>query len=163
MENRKFVVWIALIGFLLLVPNKAFAYGVDTHAYLTNEIINFYHQHYSSNPIKDELKSYIIDGSRREDDVPRWMNHFYDPVNNKGLNDPEWGKGFSFKEWVQSDSKQTTYAYKPIYEVASILSAAERGAIQGMDLNFTWNQAIRYYREGKMEKAMFIFIYQFLL
>jgi len=155
MENKKFVVWIALIGFVLLLPNKAFAYGVETHAYLTDEIVNFYNQNYGNNSISGELKSYIIDGSRREDDAPRWLNHFYDPVNNRGLNDPEWGKGFSSKEWAQSDSKQTTYAYRPIKYVASILDASEQEAIDRMDLNFTWQQAIRYYRDGEIEKAMF--------
>src|SRR3989338_2240959 len=155
MENKKFVVWIALIGFVLLLPNKAFAYGVETHAYLTDEIVNFYNQNYGNNSISGELKSYIIDGSRREDDAPRWLNHFYDQVNNRGLNDPEWGKGFSSKEWAQSDSKQTTYAYRPIKYVASILDASEQEAIDRMDLNFTWQQAIRYYRDGEIEKAMF--------
>ncbi|PIP46051.1 MAG: hypothetical protein COX15_01715, partial [Candidatus Colwellbacteria bacterium CG23_combo_of_CG06-09_8_20_14_all_42_19] len=69
MENRKFVVWIALIGFVLLLPNRAFAYGADTHAYLTDEIVKFYNQHYGNNQISADLKSYIIDGSRREDDT----------------------------------------------------------------------------------------------
>src|SRR3989344_4984347 len=154
MENRKSLVVGIILGLIILSPNKVHAYGVETHAYLTDQIIDFYNQSYSSSQVKDELKSYIVDGSRREDDAPRWMNHFYDPINNRGLSDPEWGSGFSSKEWAQSDSKQTTYAYKPISYVASILTASEQGNVNGMDLNFTWNQAIRYYRDGEIEKAM---------
>ena len=157
MENRKplrLFILVSAFFFTLGASPRVLAYGVETHAYLTDEIINFYNQSYSDNLIGGELKSYIVDGARREDDAPRYLNHFYDPVNNKGLDDPEWGKGFSSKEWAQSDSKQTTYAYKPISYVASILTASEQGNVDGMDLNFTWNQAIRYYRDSEVEKAM---------
>ncbi|MBI3274056.1 MAG: lamin tail domain-containing protein [Candidatus Colwellbacteria bacterium] len=159
MENRKslrVLIFISVFISTLGISPSALAYGVETHAYLTDQVIDFYNKNYSNNPIRDDLKSYIIDGARREDDTPRWMNHFYDPVNNRGLNDPEWGRGFSSKKWAQSDSEQTTYAYKPISYMASILTASEQGNVNDMDLNFTWAQAIRYYRDGEIEKAMFI-------
>ncbi|MEK7463469.1 MAG: lamin tail domain-containing protein [Patescibacteria group bacterium] len=159
MENRKslkLLIVISAFVFTLSIAPSAFAYEVETHAYLTDEVINFYNQNYPNNPIKDEFKSYIIDGSRREDDAPRWTNHFYDPVNNLGLNDPRWGSGFSSKEWAQSDSKQTTFINRPIKYVASMLTVSEQENIKDMDVNFTWQQAVRYYRDGKIEKAMFV-------
>ncbi len=158
MENRKSLklfIFISVFISTLGISPSALAYGVETHTYLTDQVIDFYNKNYPNGPIKDDIRPYIVDGARREDDTPRWMNHFYDPVNNRGLDDPEWGRGFSSKGWAQSDSEQTTYAYKPISYIASILTASEQGNVNGMDLNFTWQQAIRYYRDGDVEKAMF--------
>jgi hypothetical protein len=88
MENFKpikFSIPILILGFFVFGAGNVFAYEVETHAYLTNEVIKFYNQHFSTNRIPENLKDYLIDGSRREDDPPRWMNHFYDPVYQRGL------------------------------------------------------------------------------
>ncbi len=90
MENCKFIKFlipIFIFGFFTANISSVFAYGIETHAYLTDEIIGFYNKNFSNNEIPDGLSSYLIDGSRREDDIPRWMNHFYDPVYNRGLTD----------------------------------------------------------------------------
>jgi len=44
-------------------------------------VVKFYNQHFPNNKIPDDLIPYLIDGSRREDDIPRWMNHFYEALN----------------------------------------------------------------------------------
>lgn len=158
MENRKSLKSLILISvfvFMFGIAPKTFAYEAETHAYLTAQVIDLYDQYNSNDPIGDGLKPYILDGSRREDDAPRYMNHFYDPVYDRGLDDPEWGGGFSSKDWAQSDSKQVTSLNKPIKFIASILDASAQENIKDMDVNFTWQQAIRYYRGGETEKAMF--------
>ena len=158
MENRKSLnplIFISVFVLMIGIAPGAFAYEAETHAYLTAQAIDIYDQYNLNNPIKEDLRPYLLDGSRREDDAPRYMNHFYDPVYNRGLDDPEWGGGFSSKEWAQSDSKQTASIYKPIQFVASILDTSKQEKIKDMDVNFTWQQAIRYYRAGEIEKAMF--------
>lgn len=167
MENRKLVRFLLLIfvmGFFIVITNNVFAYEIETHAYLTSEIIKFYNQNFSNNKIPDELKPYLIDGSRREDDNPRWMNHFYDPVYNRGLTydpaiDPEinlgdWQKS---KDWARDDKNQNRLTYKVTATIASILSAIEQKKISAIssETNFVWQEAIRYYIQGDKEKAFF--------
>ncbi len=78
MENRKLIKFLilALISGFFVFNNNAFAYDIETHAFLTDETVKFYNQNFSDNKIPEELKGYLIDGSRREDEIPRWMNHF---------------------------------------------------------------------------------------
>ena len=62
--------------------SSADAYGVETHALLTKEVVGFYNTNFS-NDISDESAIFLIDGSRHEDTNPRYLNHFYDPVNDR--------------------------------------------------------------------------------
>ena len=69
MENRKYVKFlipIFILGFFVVSIHNAFAYGTDTHAYLTSEIVKFYNKNFSNNLISNDLTPYLIDGSRRE-------------------------------------------------------------------------------------------------
>lgn len=164
MENRKLIKFLILIPLLAFVnANSVFAYGIDTHAFLTSETIEFYNRHFSESKIPNELRVYLLDGSRREDDVPRWMNHFYDPVYDRGLTyDPAidslnlgtWQKS---KEWAQDDKNQNNLTYKVPATIASILTAVQQGKISAIsaETNFTWQKAISYWVSGDKEKAMF--------
>lgn len=153
---RKFFVPTAVIFlFAAAMPGTAFAYGIETHAGLTKEIIGFYNKHFPGNPISENLNDYLIDGSRREDDPPRWYNHFYDPVYSRGLESNVYGNGLASKNWAQSDEEQTRIKYEPFF--ASILSAVQQWKIQKYlpASNFSWNEAIRYWLNGDKEMAMF--------
>lgn len=154
-------VFVALFPF---VSQKAFAYETETHTYLTQEIVNFYNTH-ANNKISDDLKIFLIDGSRREDDAPRWMNHFYDPVKDRGLSydpliDPaanigSWQKS---KDWANDEINQDAARYKVPATIASILTAIQKMKLSEIstETNYTWNQALRYYLQGDKEKAMFL-------
>ena len=88
MENRKYVIVLVLIIFFGIGytnQNKVLAYGYNTHAYLTQEAVNFYNKNFLDNKIDDNLSAFLIDGSRREDETPRWMDPFFHPVYNSGL------------------------------------------------------------------------------
>ena len=159
MENRKYVKFIVpaiLLGFFVPAGN-IFAYGIDTHAYLTQEVLDFYNKNFSGQRIPENLKNYLVDGSRREDDTPRWMNHFYDPVNDRGL-ESVYGNGYKSKEWAQSSDKQNDVKYKVYTAMASILTAIEQQKISALtaETDYTWQGAIRFYVNGDKEKAMFL-------
>ena len=177
MENRKHVELLIpivrfcslqafILGFFILSTNNAFAYEIETHAFLTNEIIKFYNQNFSNNQISTDLTPYLLDGSRREDDAPRWMNHFYDPVYNRGLSyDPKidplytlmgtWQKS---KDWAQDSNSQNNLTYKVPATIASILNAIQEQKITAIstETDFTWQEAIKFYSQGDKEKVMFI-------
>lgn len=165
MENRKlikFIIPTIALG-LFVIGGRVFAYDTETHAYLTNEIFKFYNNNFSGRPISGELKSYLIDGSRREDDIPRWMNHFYDPVYDRGLTydpaiDPiNLGTWQESKKWAQDDSNQNKLTYKVPATIASILTAIEQRKISAISskTDFTWQEAVRYWIQDDKERAMF--------
>jgi hypothetical protein len=166
---------LVLLIILCSVPSKALAYGYDTHALLTKEAIELYNRN-TEREIPEYLYNYLLDGSRREDNAPRWLNHFYDPVYDRSLTfDPAIDPGFlllkgvmgiSLKsnDWAQSELRQSLFPYniaaiidiKPL-SVGSILSGTEQKKISPMDIDadFAWQRALRLYIGGNEEKAMF--------
>lgn len=156
---------LIFIGTLVpvFIPVSVEAYGIGTHAYLTNEAFDFFNTHFDSRTISPELRDFLVDGARREDDVPRWMNHFYDPVNERGLTydasiDPvSVGNWESSKEWANDQESQNGAMYKVPTTIASILNAIQKKKLSLVsdETDFTWQEAIRAYANGENEKAMF--------
>jgi hypothetical protein len=54
-----------------LFVSNAYGYGVETHAFLTKEVVAFYNKNFSQNKISKELADYIMDGARLEAFVPQ--------------------------------------------------------------------------------------------
>src|SRR3989338_4997352 len=136
---------------------RANAYEIGTHAFLTKEIINFYNKNFPIKPISKDLADYLIDGSRREDNVPRYFHHFYDPVNDRGLADGIY-KGQKSQDWAQNEKLQKGLVYKMTpATVASILTASQIGKVKPVfnASNFTWQKAIDFYAKGETEQALF--------
>ncbi|HUY69438.1 MAG TPA: lamin tail domain-containing protein [Candidatus Tyrphobacter sp.] len=169
MENRKLlkILVISLFGsgFFISSSQSVSAYGYGVHAALTQSAVNFYNQSYPDNKISSDLKAYLVDGSRREDDTPRWMNHFYDPIHNRGLSyDPAIrpdipipGSWDSSKEWATSEGDQNGGRYKTGETIGTILTALQSGQLSDISSqsDFTWQKAIQLYASGKKEEAMF--------
>src|SRR3989338_7702537 len=121
MENRKSIklIPILLLGFFVSV-NNVFAYGVETHAFLTKEILEFYNKNFPDKKVPEDLKDYLIDGSRLEDNMPRYLNHFYDPINDKGLADLGF-RGQKAKSWGQDKQAQTALLYRTLPQIEASL------------------------------------------
>lgn len=165
MENRKYVVFLApiiILGLFIAYPKSIFAYESETHAFLTDTALKLYNSAYSDQSINSELEKYLLDGTRREDDPPRWMNHFYDPVYDRGLTqdnkiDPTYqlGNWQSSKLWAQDGTNQNKIQYSPI--IATILSSVQSGKIEKFfpTADFTWDEALRYWIQGDKEMALF--------
>ena len=167
MENRKSVkvlIPIILLGFFICGVAPVFAYGPGTHSSLTKEAVDFYNINFPQNKINAELINYLIDGSRREDDVPRFMNHFYDPIYNRGITfdsaiDPflpigQWQKS---KDWANDSANQNNLVYKIPATIASVLTSIEQKKISAIssETDFTWQKAIGLYASGRKEEAIF--------
>lgn len=141
---------------LSVFSENAFAYGVETHAFLTKAVIEFYNKNFPKK-ITDDLTPYLIDGARLEDNLPRYMNHFYDPVNNRGLADGIY-RGMASKDWSQDEGAQTALLYKILPQTeATLLSALQLQKIQPVfsKTDFTWEKAVDLYAKGDVEGAMF--------
>lgn len=91
---KKFTKFLLACSFL---PTLAWAVPVlayndkTTHPALTDEIVDFYNLLHPDNTLSAEEKEWLISGSVLEDEWPRWINHFYDPVRKIGWN----GEGVS--------------------------------------------------------------------
>src|SRR5690348_2365289 len=98
MENKQIVGMgrtslVKIIGaliFLCFFPRAAvFAYDpFTTHAALTQNIVQFYNLQVPSDSdrITDADMEAMGKGTIDEDIPPRWVNHFYDPIHNRGWN-----------------------------------------------------------------------------
>ena len=139
-----FIVFIVFIitGYFLSDFSKAYN-DTTTHPALTDEIMDFYNLFFDPK-ITDEEKEWIIQGSHDEDTIPRWINHFYDPIYNQGWTGektgimPNWlvqsvsyaliadKSPVSSLEWLHNQNLQTSYHQflgnhtweKAIYELA---------------------------------------------
>lgn len=155
MENRKpYVLTIAIviaIGMFFAPPVGA--YEVNTHAYLTSEAVELYNKSVSDNKITPELKRFMIDGAMHEDDLPRPQNHFYDPINNKGLGGGFFS-GISSKNWVNNSKEQGKIEYK--LGATTSLAPVDEKKIDAYSktTDFTWDRGIRYWLNGDKEMAM---------
>ncbi len=69
-----------------MFPLIVFAYSDETtHPALTQETIKFFNLHYPALILSPEEAELVIQGSIDEDKEARWLQHFYDPVYNRGL------------------------------------------------------------------------------
>jgi len=155
MENRKLIICL-FCCFLGSAASYALAYNTDTHALLTQEIANLYNSE-SHIPIEDSLVPFLVDGSRKEDEVPRWMNHFYDPIYQRGLSSPILGSWPTSTQWANDEILQGKAQYRITATIASILTALQEKRISALSTEsaFTWDKALKYWIWGEREKAIF--------
>jgi len=105
MENRKFVKFLILNLFMAMISLPFFCLAYDdktTHPALTDEAVDLFNYYYQDYKLTDQEKEIIKKGSRDEDNAPRWVNHFYDPVYNQG-----WLGNLTSKQWAQSVPAQS--------------------------------------------------------
>ncbi|MCL4358363.1 lamin tail domain-containing protein [Patescibacteria group bacterium] len=94
-QIAKIVLFLALFGF-----NFSFAFDArTTHPDLTDEVVNFYNS-YAERKISDKERNLLKRGSIREDNSPRWVNHFFDPVHNTGLVTKYFRGAAPFSTWA---------------------------------------------------------------
>lgn len=146
---------------LFFCAKPAYAYEINTHMFLTKDAIEFYSEKAATSTVR-KFADYIIEGSRKEDDVPRWMNHFYDPINDRGLTyDPKidpalhLGTWNESKVWAVNSDTQNELKYKIITGIASILSVIQQKKLSNFttETDFAWQRAIELYADGRKEDA----------
>ncbi len=138
---------------LLIHPNttnNALAYDDKTaHPDLTREVISFYELS-TGKKFTEEQKQWIIQGSIDEDFAPRWLNHFYDPVYERGLSTAMPGiNGYLAKNWAQFSSYQTINIGN-IFNLwtgnGPVISGSEWG-------DFSYEAAVKNYSQNKEKEA----------
>src|SRR3989338_3619313 len=107
------------------------AYNPDkTHYPLSEHAVELYNQFYPKQQFSEQEKQWIAQGSIDEDTPAlRVIHHFYDPINNTGL------QGFeSSKKWIHDAALQS-------------LNRFQIGPPKNNFGIFTWEEAIKAYEE----------------
>lgn len=145
MENLRviksfFILAVGILFFVSSVSFFAFAYDDKTaHPALTDEIVDHFNRIYPERALSNEQKEIVKTGSVEEDEETRWLQHFYDPVNNRGLvfGPKQWDNS---KDWAQDTLAQATEdgAWKDTTygSIFSLFSAKS---------DFSWERAIYEY------------------
>ncbi|MFH1956803.1 MAG: hypothetical protein ABIJ28_04105 [Patescibacteria group bacterium] len=144
MENRKFVKFLIFNIFVAMVtlPFFCLAYDNDTtHPALTDEAVDLFNYYYQDYKLTEQEKEIIKKGSKEEDNAPRWVNHFYDPVYNKG-----WLGNLTSKQWAQS-----LMAQSGVYQTTS----------SGLSFNYfdsvsdySWERAVFEYADRDKNRGL---------
>ncbi len=100
MENPRLSIAL-LLAFAIYTPGTTFAYSVPTHEGLTQVILEQYEKLHGD-VFTAEQTVFAVEGSNAEDEDWRFMQHFYDPTNSKGL----WSRYIASKEWARDTDKQ---------------------------------------------------------
>src|SRR3989344_1989980 len=152
MENYRFVKYFAILlgGMLFLdIPLFLFAYNnEETHPALTDEIVDHFNRFYPEYALSVSQKELMKRGSIEEDEETRWLQHFYDPIYNRGLMTlgKEWENA---KSWSQNTLAQASED--------GIWKDSTYGSIFSLfssDSDFSWERAIYEYAWGDKNRAI---------
>lgn len=136
---------IAATIFLFLISGSA-ALAYDdktTHPALTGEILDFV------GGFSAEERAWIIEGSKLEDTAPRWINHFYDPINNTAWTGAKAGN-------IPAETIRLMAAVgatEPVSATSWIKGCNTQSAYWANGGNQTWDKALGYAIEGKTKEA----------
>lgn len=164
--DRKFLKYLPIIILAFFgVNQKVLAYdSTVTHPALTKEVFEFYNNFYS-NKISEENINLAMKGAIEEDEpLVRTINHFYDPISGKGLNNKnaELLAPFisilnplikSAKEWAQNTQAQSNFLLE--FYNNSTLNPYARLVENPNEISatHTWDKAIYNYINGDIDGA----------
>ncbi|MFH0972632.1 MAG: hypothetical protein V1768_01385, partial [Patescibacteria group bacterium] len=121
---KKTKYWLLALSLLLLFTTAVFCYdNFITHPKLSRGAIEIYNNQ-ANNKLTKQQQEWIVYGSIAEDADPRYLNHYYNPTTDKGLNgyDELYGvrikvNGVSAKQWAQAqDSVSGDYSETAIIQ-----------------------------------------------
>src|SRR3989344_2261714 len=152
MENHRFVKYFTiLLGGMLFfgIPLFSSAYSnKTTHPALTDKIIDHFNRFYSDRALSISEKELVNLGSKEEDEETRWLQHFYDPIYNRGLVTLE-------KEWENAKSwSQNTLTQASEDGVWKDSTYGSIFSLFSSDSDFSWERAIYEYAWGDKNRAM---------
>ncbi len=140
MVNKRIILILLTIT---ISTNYILAFDIEfAHPTLTEEIVKYYN-HFAERKITQEELELIKLGSIQEDKSPRWVNHFYNPFTNSGIN---WNT-FTGNKFLLS-AFLASLPYEPL---SSPNWAKNEFAQEKYQLNRTYQFAIRSYFENRKE------------
>ncbi len=143
MENYR-VLKISITLLLIFAPQDfSNAYSISTHENLTNNIIDEY-ERLSGVTFTERQKALVVSGAKYEDLDARPVNHFFDPVNNRGLDLPLVPKRNASPEWATNPYLQATF----------LKNASKDTKLYNFRGDYSWHRAVYEYVHGDKESAL---------
>ncbi len=138
---------------LVAIVGTSLAYSpYYTHPDLTEEIAQFFNfkNTHSEYQISQSQMQWLRQGAIEEDDPPRWINHFYDPVHNHAWS----GKHFGTLSEAEGLKTGTDFAPRmPLAAVDWATNQNYQAAYGQQKGNQTWQKAIKSYIDGDKKTA----------
>ncbi|MFH1246520.1 MAG: hypothetical protein V1489_01960, partial [Candidatus Liptonbacteria bacterium] len=132
--------------------NHVFAFdGRPTHAILTDLIIDKYNEANPEHPFSGEEKKWVSEGSAEEDTAPRFINHFYDPINGAGWSGDN--TGIFSSSTVAALARLFASSAKPVSSIDWLHNQALQSAYQYFGGNQTWEKGLHSFYAGEREEA----------
>lgn len=137
---------------LLSVPlGSVSAYGVDTHARLTENAFTQYAKLRGVNTFTADDIASAAQGAMHEDEMrsnylvsSRPLNHFYDPINNRGLV-LAGTTHMASPMWAIDTKSQANYGYHSLGTNDNLFSG---------DGDYSWNRSVYEYVYGDRKRAL---------
>ena len=153
---KKFLIFLSLCFVFVVIAfyNKTSAYDDQTtHPALTDEIVDFYNLSFPDKQLTPQQKEWIVEGSILEDTPPRWINHFYDPINKIGWSGEHTGKYDAETVRLVSQKLIAPYGITPVSSLNWLHNEqlqAQYAFYKGVK---TWERGILEMVKGNEEEA----------
>jgi len=137
-------------------------YPNTTHKGLTNDVILFFNQSYPDLAIKDQNNIDSIKKGSVDEDNPSWraINHFYDPINNRGLiferngGNPNLAFVGSAPLKLQSESSKDWAQDTKAQAGVTGMFAGTFTSYFGGDSDYSWERGIYEYAWGDKKRGL---------
>ena len=148
--NKIILIFICLTGTIFFVPD-VFAYNnVTTHPALTDEAVDLYNFFPTGAEITSQEKEWMIEGSNKEDVLPRPMNHFYDPIHKTAWTGAKEGK---FPSKLLALLSTLAVGTEPVSAVEWITDSFNQQKYAYYEGDRSWPKAIEYCASGNLNEA----------
>ena len=150
MANFRFII----LSFLILAgifPIPAFAYDRATHEGITQAIVQGYEKLHG-NALGSSEKQRIIGGSSAEDDDWRFLNHFYDPINYRGLTVLGVSLGAPSEAWAHDTRGQASWRCVAYFPCSHDIEYNDK--LFSSPTDYSWNRAIYEYVYGDKQRGL---------
>lgn len=134
---------------LVIAPRALFAYSISTHQALTQETVSAY-ETWRGESFDDATAQAMVKGSADEDEGKRPLNHFYDPIHNRGLTELWRELGLESKHWAQDTDAQANYCNFICFSA----TVGRNDKYFSSPTDYSWDRAVYEYAHGDKTRGL---------
>lgn len=143
--HRQLILALLLVA---LTPHLALAYAISTHQGLTEQTVRAYEK-WQGDAFDPAATEAILRGSAEEDDGARPLNHFFDPVHNRGLTEVK-ELGLPSPRWALDTEVQGNFCIG----LCLGTTIGRDDTYFSSPTDFSWDRAIFEYVHGDQARAL---------
>ncbi|MDO8576371.1 MAG: hypothetical protein Q7R90_03580 [bacterium] len=134
-----------------IIPIPVFAYDRATHEGITQAIVQGYEKLHGDTLDSSEGQR-IIAGSSSEDDDWRFLNHFYDPINYRGLTVLGISLGQPSEGWAYDTRGQSSWRCVAYFPCSHDIKYNDK--LFSSPADYSWDRAIYEYVYGDKQRGL---------